>query len=182
MNCAEIDNSARGRPLDVLVIGYGNTLRRDDGAGPAVVARMSGMHEGDRCAFSIVHQLAPENVEEIGRARRAVFVDASVGVAPGKIRVSRLSSREPGGRALTHFVSPQTLLWMSQKLFGRSPAAWSVEIGVADLSVGEALSPAVDRACARLAGHLGHRLRWWLHSPELSASLNASKEDFYVRT
>ena len=61
---------------DVLVIGYGNTLRGDDGIGPAVAGEI------DRLAVPgvrviVVHQLTPELAADLAACRRAVFIDAA---------------------------------------------------------------------------------------------------------
>ena len=65
----------------LLVIGYGNALRGDDGAGPCA-ARLFG----ERCAARpggdgapralAVIQLLPELVDELAQAARVVFIDA----------------------------------------------------------------------------------------------------------
>lgn len=63
-----------------LVIAIGNPLREDDGAGPAVAARLverGVLREGDT-DIVCVHQLLPELAERIAAARVVIFVDARV--------------------------------------------------------------------------------------------------------
>src|ERR1043166_1662215 len=63
-------------PLEVLVIGYGNTLRRDDGAGPAVASRLARRFQFTRCRCTTAHQLAPELAHDLLQTRRVLFIDA----------------------------------------------------------------------------------------------------------
>jgi hydrogenase maturation protease len=61
----------------LLVIGYGNTLRGDDGVGPRVAEAVERLQlPGVRTL--ICQQLSPEHAEMISQAERVVFVDAAV--------------------------------------------------------------------------------------------------------
>lgn len=64
----------------LLVIGYGNALRGDDGAGPCAALRVGARREGGRWGGALrtlaVHQLLPELVDDIAGAGRVVFIDA----------------------------------------------------------------------------------------------------------
>jgi hydrogenase maturation protease len=63
--------------VTVVVIGYGNTLRGDDGAGPAVAQAIA-----DRALPGVrslaVPQLTPELAEIVAEANLVVFVDAAL--------------------------------------------------------------------------------------------------------
>ena len=62
---------------DVLVIGYGNPLRGDDGAGWKAAELLA---EDPRLAGAVVlarHQLTPELADDVSRASLVVLVDAS---------------------------------------------------------------------------------------------------------
>ena len=59
----------------ILVIGYGNELRGDDGIGPRVAEAVAARnHPGVR--VRIVCQLVPELAAELAEARTVIFVDA----------------------------------------------------------------------------------------------------------
>src|ERR1035441_10847597 len=78
-------------PAGLLVIGYGNTLRRDDGVGPRVADAVAAL------ALPGVHALAcplltPELADPVSRARVAIFVDAAVD-APREVQLDRKSTR-----------------------------------------------------------------------------------------
>ena len=66
--------SVAGSVIDLLVIGYGNDLRSDDGAGRVVAERIEGLGlDGVRVISR--SQLTPEMSLELVDAREAVFVD-----------------------------------------------------------------------------------------------------------
>ena len=125
-----------------LVIGYGNTLRRDDGVGPRVAERIAALGlpgvQAMACAL-----LTPELAEAVARARVVVFVDAAVNGSPQV----QLRSLEPAGpsRILAHAADPRGLLTQAHDLFGRAPPAWWLTIPVQDLGIGEELSALARR-------------------------------------
>jgi hydrogenase maturation protease len=129
---------------DVVVIGYGNDLRGDDGIGPhlaaAVVARA-----GPRVRALAVHQLTPELAEVVARARMAVFVDARVPAAGELVQVRRVP--ESRGGPLSHSGDPGVLLALARDLYGRAPKAWWVTVAGESFGLGEALSPEARARC-----------------------------------
>ena len=73
---------------NLLVIGYGNTLRRDDGVGPGVAEAVAalGLPGVQTLACAL---LTPELAEPVARAGMVVFVDAAVD-APREVQLRRL--------------------------------------------------------------------------------------------
>ncbi|NDJ87250.1 MAG: hydrogenase maturation protease [Chloroflexi bacterium] len=140
----------------VLVIGYGNVLRTDDGIGPAVAACVA-----QRCAAADVevlslHQLLPELAEPISQARQVVFIDASIDGVPGTIACWRLlpgPETEAAG-PLVHHLDPQRLLELAQLLYGHAPAAALVSVVGQDFSLGEGLSECVRHALPDTVAHV----------------------------
>jgi hydrogenase maturation protease len=134
----------------VLVIGYGNTLRRDDGVGVRVVDLLRADPRFADVDLLTVHQLAPELALDAGAASFVIFVDADVTADPGAIRVQPLTSTadaataEPG--ASSHHVGAPDLLALARELTGAAPEAVAVGIGAGDLGLGEELSPTVEAA------------------------------------
>jgi hydrogenase maturation protease len=122
-----------------VLIGYGNTLREDDGAGPLVADRVAELHLPGVAALS-VHQLTPELAAALAEAKVAVFVDASV--APGLMRAS-LSEIRPNdaAEAADHSAGPADILALCRLAYGRSPTAWLIEIPARRMGFGEQLSP-----------------------------------------
>jgi hydrogenase maturation protease len=146
---ANPDENAAGH--DLLVVGYGNELRCDDGVGPKVAAALQEMKlPGVRTITC--HQLTPELAEPVSQARRVVFVDAAVDAAVG-IQWREL---EPAatGRIMAHAADPRTLLALARDVFGRCPTAFWLTIPIERLEFGDKLSPVarrgLDLALARI--------------------------------
>jgi len=125
-----------------LVIGYGNTLRGDDGAGPRAAEAVAAL------ALPGVHtlacaQLSPEHAEPIAQASVAIFVDAAVD-AGGEVQLRKLEPADTS-QLMAHAADPRTMLALARDVFGRAPAAWLVTIPVETLAFREALSPVAQR-------------------------------------
>ena len=121
----------------ILVIGYGNTLRSDDGVGPRVAEAVAALNlPGVRAV--VCPQLTPELAEPLSQARMVIFVDAAV----DRPREVRLRSLTPAATSQTmaHAADPSTILALARDLFGRAPEAWWLTIPAADLGFGEGLS------------------------------------------
>ncbi len=122
----------------ILVIGYGNTVRRDDAVGPLVAERLAAIGypgvEAVACA-----QLSPEHAPLVAAASVVVFVDA---LENGDERVRLLPlSPAHSGQVLAHALEPGTLLALARELYGHAPRAWLLPVPASDLGFGEQLSP-----------------------------------------
>jgi hydrogenase maturation protease len=129
---------------NLLVIGYGNTLRGDDGVGPRVAEAVAELRlPGVRTL--ICQQLSPEHAEPIARAGTVVFVDAAVD-APNEVQFRKL---EPGdsSQLMTHVAYPRTMLALARDVFGHSPRAWWLTIPATNLEFSETLSAEAQRGC-----------------------------------
>ncbi len=145
----------------MLVLGFGNTLRRDDGVG-AVAARLLGADPRlQRSDVDVreAYQLLPEMSMDIAGATLVVFVDADARGLPGSIEVHQIdpvaaAREDPDARgepgASSHHVGGGVLVALAAALTGRAPEAVAIGIGVADLGMGEGLSPAVEAALPRV--------------------------------
>ncbi len=136
------DNSRQTAGADFLVIGYGNTLRSDDGVGAKVAAAVAELALPGVTVL-VRHQLTPELAETISEARAVVFVDAAVDAAT-EVQVRQLEPAD-GAQLMAHAADPRTLLAMAKQLFGRCPPAWWLTIPVENLEFGEELSPLARR-------------------------------------
>ena len=126
----------------LLVIGFGNSLRSDDGVGPRVADAVERLRlPGVRTIARI--QLTPELADPISRARAVVFVDAAVDQAEPTL-MRRLDPFEDS-RILEHSADPRFLLALARDAFGTVPEAWLLTVGAEDLGFGERLSPAARR-------------------------------------
>ena len=129
-------------PAGLLVIGYGNTLRGDDGVGPKVAEAVAALDlPGVRVLACPL--LTPELAEPISHARVVMFVDAAVD-APREVQRRKLAPAE-SSQVMAHAASPATLLALARDVFGHAPEAWWLTIPVAELGIGEELSPLAKR-------------------------------------
>jgi hydrogenase maturation protease len=125
-----------------LIIGYGNTLRGDDGIGQAA-ARALASDAAIRCTDVIgCHQLTPELAECIAAVDLVVFVDAAVDIEPGVVVVREIHGASAQSSGLVHTADPAALLDLARKLYGRTPDAFLITIGVTTLALSDGLSEA----------------------------------------
>ena len=128
-----------------LIIGYGNPLRGDDAVGQMAAEQLRETVADPEVEILAVHQLTPELMEPISRARRVVFIDAAVGPEPGKIAERRIEANS-GSRAFTHETTPEGLLAGARLLFGSSPEATMITITGDTFELGGGLSEAARAA------------------------------------
>lgn len=100
-----------------LVIGYGNTLRGDDGAGIAAVGNLKNNYP--HFDFLTLHQLTLELIETILNYETVYFIDASVDVS----EVTQINLQPEISKEIlnTHIVTPQNLLNTCLYLYGKVP-------------------------------------------------------------
>jgi hydrogenase maturation protease len=163
-----------GRPCDparVLVIGYGNALRTDDGVGWHAARLLAGDPRLANVVVVAEHQLTPELAFDLSLASLVVLVDASTETPAGTVTVRALAvpgAAGPGlpGRpagvgstpgpgptpgASSHHVGPELLLALARELYGRAPEAVVVSVGVTAMGLGEGLTPTVEAALPAVA-------------------------------
>ena len=131
----------------VLIIGYGNPLRGDDGLGWRACEELRRLLP--EAEVRVVHQLTPELAEPVSRARLAVFIDAGADGLPGEVRMERI---EPAGAptSFTHHVGTSMLLGMARALYGAAPRAVLYSISGETFDCGDQLSAVVREALPRL--------------------------------
>jgi hydrogenase maturation protease len=126
----------------MLVIGYGNTLRSDDGVGPKVADAVAALNLPGVKALSCA-LLAPESADPIAKAEKVVFVDAAVD-APREVQLRPLSAAM-SSQIMAHAADPATMLALARDVFGRAPQAWLLTIPAENMGIGEELSPLARR-------------------------------------
>ena len=129
----------------VLVLAYGNPLRRDDGVGWVIGERLAELLPEEAVDVRVLHQLTPELAEPISRAERVIFVDAAEPARrmnsasdtenplkrvvapddsddePGAIHWTEIQPSSFTAQPFTHQVDPASLLAAAQELFGYAP-------------------------------------------------------------
>ena len=134
----------------VLVVGYGNALRTDDGLGWHAAEWLA---DDPRLAGVTVlrrHQLTPELALDISAATLVVLVDASHSPPAGAVIVERLEPAGDPGTTWSHHLSPASLVALAHELYDRAPDVFLVSCGVASLEMGDRLSPVVEAALPRI--------------------------------
>lgn len=112
--------------MNLLVVGCGNELRGDDGAGRAVADRIGALSLPGVTVRSVI-QLVPELVTDMATADRVVFVDADQGASSLAIQSIGIGhdSGDSGGPdrsgSLTHHTSPEALLELAAAIGLRVP-------------------------------------------------------------
>jgi hydrogenase maturation protease len=130
----------RGSPktAQLLVIGYGNELRSDDGVGPKIANEVAKWKLPGVQTLAC-QQLTPELADPIASAARVVFVDAAIGTS-GPVQLLHIGPEEIY-QVMTHATNPRALLGLARRAFGRCPPATWLTIPVEDVDFGEELSP-----------------------------------------
>ncbi len=138
----------------VVVIGVGNEFRRDDGIGPAVLARLRG--QVPAAVELLVSDGEPARlIEAWSGADLAVVVDAvrADPAEPGRLHRLVLDETIPPGlhRVSSHGLALGDAVGLAQAL-GLLPGRLIVHaVEAADLGPGPGLSPPVAAAAAALA-------------------------------
>ncbi|MEW6234606.1 MAG: hydrogenase maturation protease [Candidatus Omnitrophota bacterium] len=150
----------------ILIIGYGNPLRGDDGAGWAAAERLQSCKTKNSLEILICPQLFPEQAEPVSQADLAIFLDASCDAAPGSWKCQKSFAGEtpalPGGgmyaAAFTHSVSPGELLGLARELYGHCPEAYLYTMGGESFETANRLTPAVQSAIEGVVGDVEKRI------------------------
>lgn len=152
----------------LLLIGYGNSSRRDDGVAEHILRRllaaldldpeslMSEQEEEQRPGLRavLVHQLAPELAELAWRYDTVVFLDAHVaGAGWDPLAWQAIEPTVQGGMS-GHHLKPGVIVSLCETLYGRSPQAFMLSVLGHNFDFGETLtaetSKLADQAVQRL--------------------------------
>lgn len=151
-----------------LIIGVGNTLRRDDGAGIWLAEAVAGAlaEEGRGVEIRLLQQLLPEMAEEICeiKAHTVLIADCSAeGIEKQEGWVQRLLPIKDGRRGRlrseageedtgmgSHGLGAAALIEMARRLYGFAGEAWLATVPGADFGHGEGLSHTTQQAIDHL--------------------------------
>ena len=133
----------------VLVIGYGNPLRSDDGLGWTVAAELFRQNRLPELVVLPCHQLTPELASTIRTAETVVFVDCAHEGTPGQLGCVEVQPG-PTHPTFTHDLTPSKLLALTCELFGVCPKAYLLSICGGSFEPGENFSEAVAQSLSGL--------------------------------
>ncbi len=136
-----LSSFAVNRSMKILVIGYGNPGRLDDGLGTAFAARIQALSLPNVMVESN-YQLNVEDAELISHHEVAVFADASVDAAE-PFEFKPITANDPVVGFSSHSITAESLLGLAEQLFSARPAAYAMAIRGYDFDAfGECLSNA----------------------------------------
>jgi hydrogenase maturation protease len=130
----------------ILVIGYGNPLRRDDGLGQVAVQRIESLVQDQEVKAMVRLQLGIQLAEDLRDADLAIFIDAHVGDEPGALKEMEVVPDNAVPGIFSHHLSPSALLGCVEELYNTHPATVVYSIAADSLDYGEGLSPSVEAA------------------------------------
>jgi hydrogenase maturation protease len=144
----------------ILIVGYGNPLRSDDGLGWRAAEELSRRLSFPEVEVEVIvrHQLTPELADKLKSADAVFFIDAAQAGRPGELTSERVASQPLTSRALTsqplttysHQCSPAGVLALAQQLYGATPRAFAVSLCGECFDHGAALSAAVEAGLPKL--------------------------------
>lgn len=129
-----------------LIIGYGNSLRGDDAAGPCFIETLRRRVPNSSVTFICDHQILPEMVEELIRPEidKVLFIDAKRQQAP--YLIAPLTAEIPAQRSITHQHGPEWLLSMAENLYGQPRQGVMLTLAGVDFDHGQQLSETTREA------------------------------------
>jgi hydrogenase maturation protease len=126
--------------MNFLIVGYGNTLRSDDGAGQIVAERVAAWNLPNVRSLA-VHQLTPELAAELANADTVVFVDAVTSSKQKSEKVTlKTLSFDDSLLNVGHISNPRSLLHLSKSIYNKTPQAYWILIPAINFEFGEKVS------------------------------------------
>ena len=130
-----------------LIIGYGNPLRGDDGAGPALAELLRQNLPAGLASVLTVHQLTPELSLALlePQIRGVLFLDTRRD-QPADVQITPVSIPSPVTSNCGHHLTPELLLDCADQLYGCRRPGWLLTLRGVDFNFREGLSLATTVA------------------------------------
>jgi hydrogenase maturation protease len=141
----------------ILIVGYGNPLRCDDGVGWRAAEALSQSLPFPEIEIVIRHQLTPELVDNLRYADLIFFIDAAQEGQPGELTCEPLTLQ--AGIVHSHQLSPAGLLALAQQLYGATPRAFTVSLCGECFDHGSTLSATVEASLPKLTALVENLIR-----------------------
>ena len=151
----------------ILIIGYGNPDREDDGVAWHILRRLAlylgrpapdlendGLDElGHSPDLVFVLQLMPELAETLADYDYVCFIDAHTGAYEEDIRFAPIEA-EFQVSPFTHHLTPQTCLVLANTLYGHAPKGLVVSVRGYQFGFSHVLSPQTASLVEQAGAHL----------------------------
>lgn len=139
----------------ILVIGYGNPMRSDDGFGLRAVEQLKKDVRDRDVEIVGCQQLTPELAERIAKVDLALFVDADTDGVSGTMHTRQLVPvRDPNSHTMVHHLDPAGLLGLTQALYKKAPRAMLLTVTGECFGFGTQLSSEVAKALPGVVHHI----------------------------
>lgn len=145
--------------LEIVVIGYGNSLREDDGFGPIVIERLSQRIVDPRLELIAPTTLTPELAATLANTVTVIFVDACATMEPGTVERRVIVSDADADVSLVHFLNPEALLVWTERLYGHAPEAELWLVGTESTGLSEHLTTRVAARVEEFVSALEQKIR-----------------------
>jgi hydrogenase maturation protease len=129
----------------VLIVGYGNPLRSDDGIGWHAARQLATDPRLEGAQVLAHHQLTPELAADISQASLVVLVDAAAEGDPGSVSVRQIEPRPATPATWSHHLDPETLAGLADALYGAVPPIVLVSVAAESFAEGDGLSSALQQ-------------------------------------
>lgn len=140
----------------ILLIGYGNPTRMDDGVGWYIADKIQEKFD-DEIEVLQADQISVEMVEDIKDRDVVILVDAHISDEDDWIRSVEIEP-DPSPGLITHIIKPSNLLAFCQSLYHKHPKAYLYSVKGIVFDFGEELSEQTqknaDEAIQQIADHI----------------------------
>lgn len=153
----------------ILVIGYGNPLRSDDGFGQRAVEQLKKEIKGQEVEFLECQQLTPELAERVAKVDLALFVDADTDGISGSMHSRFIAARrDQNSETLMHHLDPAGLLGLAEALYKKVPKAMLLTVTGECFGYGTQLSAEVAKALPGVVHHIEEIIEETVHPKHLA--------------
>jgi hydrogenase maturation protease len=134
----------------ILVVGFGNPHRGDDGFGFHAAEQAQAIIHEQAVTVMAVEQLKPEMAETISQVDMVVFLEVASSGAPGTVHMSELLPKDAPEGLLSHDMNPEKLLVAAQIIYGRCPEALMITVAGENFGFSARMSPCVEAAMPKV--------------------------------
>ena len=153
----------------ILIFGFGNPGRQDDGLGIALVDRLEPL-DLPSCAFEQNYQLNAEDALLIADYDTVIFADASVAVA--SVALTEIEPSHEIGFT-THAMHPSSVVGLCNELYSKFPKCYLLEMRGFLWEMKEGLSPEAEDILKKAIDLLVPQLKSGTVSPVANSNQNA---------
>ncbi len=148
----------------VLIYGYGNPGRQDDGLGiemTNMIQKWIEEHKLNCMTTDSNYQLNIEDAEKISDWEVVVFVDATKDESVHEFTFRKLEPSDAKVEFTMHAVSPSYVLHLSEKLFNKKPEAYVLAIRGFEWDMKEGLTANATLNLEQAFQYLLRKLAGW---------------------